>query len=186
MPNSAVGRSVPRKEALDKVTGRARYVRRSALPRNAPRRYRAQPRPRGLIRDIAYSQGIPWAEYTIVTARDIPGANCISLILDDQPCLAAEKVNHPEEPVVLLAHPDRYRLEAARRAVTIAIDPLPAVFTLDESLAAETVVWGRDNVFQQFLVEKGDVDAAWARADFVVEGEYRTGPQEQLYIEPQA
>ncbi len=45
------------------------------------------------------------------------------------------------------------------------------------------VVWGEDNVFKKFLIEKGDVDAAWDRADFIVEGEYETGAQEHLYIE---
>ena len=40
-----------------------------------------------------------------------------------------------------------------------------------------------DNIFKSYHMEKGDVDAAWAQADFIVEGEYRTGAQEQLYIE---
>ncbi|HKS96361.1 MAG TPA: molybdopterin cofactor-binding domain-containing protein, partial [Terriglobia bacterium] len=101
------------------------------------------------------------------------------------PCLADKVVNHPEEPVLLLAHPDRYLLEEARRAVQIEVEPLPAVFTIDESLAGRTVVWGNDNIFKQYRVEKGDVDAAWRRADLIVEGEYSTGSQEQLYIETQ-
>ncbi len=40
-------------------------------------------------------------------------------------------------------------------------------------------------MFKSYLMEKGDVDAAWAQADIIVEGEYRTGAQEQLYIENQ-
>ena len=46
-----------------------------------------------------------------------------------------------------------------------------------------TIVWGADNVLKSFLLEKGDVDAAWASAAHIVEGEYRTGAQEHLYIE---
>ena len=45
------------------------------------------------------------------------------------------------------------------------------------------IIWGEDNVFKTFLVDKGNVDEAWAHADFIVEGEYETGAQEQLYIE---
>ncbi len=45
------------------------------------------------------------------------------------------------------------------------------------------IIWGEDNVFKKFLVDKGNVDEAWAHADFIVEGEYDTGAQEQLYIE---
>ena len=55
----------------------------------------------------------------VVTAADIPGKNLVRLIVDDQPYLAADVVNHPEEPVVLIAHPDRARADEARRRVTI-------------------------------------------------------------------
>jgi len=47
------------------------------------------------------------------------------------------------------------------------------------------VICGEDNVFKSYRMEKGDVDAAMAQADLIVEGEYRTGAQEQLYIENQ-
>jgi CO/xanthine dehydrogenase Mo-binding subunit len=85
----------------------------------------------------------------------------------------------------LLAHPDKYLLEEARRAVRIETEPLPAVFTIADSLARKELIWGEDNVFKSFHVEKGNVDAVWSGADFIVEGEYETGAQEQLYIEPQ-
>ena len=86
------------------------------------------PLARGRILGIHFEPNVPWEEITVVTAKDIPGKNCISLLIDDQPCLAAEFVNHPEEPVVLLAHPDKYLLEEARRAVRIEVEPLPAVY----------------------------------------------------------
>ena len=140
---------------------------------------------RGRIRAIHFGNGIPWDEFTIVGAKDIPGKNCIALLIDDQPCLAAERVNHAEEPVVLLAHPDKYLLEEARRAVQIEIEPLPTVFTIEESLAKNEIIWGSDNIFKSFLIEKGNVNQAWASADLIVEGQYQTGAQEQLYIEPQ-
>jgi len=56
---------------------------------------------------------------------------------------------------------------------------------MDESLARKEVIWGEDNVFKTFLVEAGDVESAWDKAEFIVENEYETGAQEQLYIEPQ-
>src|ERR1035438_4039149 len=48
-----------------------------------------------------------------------------------------------------------------------------------------SVIWGEDNIFKAYQIEKGDVDGSWVSADFIVEGEYETGAQEQLYIEPQ-
>ena len=65
----------------------------------------------------AFGPGIDWNEFVIVTAKDIPGKNCIALIEDDQPCLADGMVNHPEEPILLLAHPDRHVLPKAVDAV---------------------------------------------------------------------
>ena len=72
-------------------------------------------------------------------------------------------VQHPEEPVLLLAHPDRYLVEEARRRVRIEVDPLPGVFTIEDSLAGKEIIWGEDNIFKTFHVEKGDVDSAFSR-----------------------
>jgi CO/xanthine dehydrogenase Mo-binding subunit len=180
-----IGTSVPRKEGRDKVIGRARYVDDLSFPGLLHGATVRSPVPRGRLRSIHFEPGIPWTEFTIVTAEDIPSKNCVALLIEDQPALAGEIVNHPEEPVVLLAHPDKYLLEEARRAVRIDLEPLPALFTVEDSLARKQVIWGQDNIFKSFQVEKGDVDSVWATADFVVEGEYETGAQEQLYIEPQ-
>jgi CO/xanthine dehydrogenase Mo-binding subunit len=178
-----VGVSVPRKEGHDKVTGKAQYIDDMALPGML---YGATVRsqvPRGKIRKITFGPGIAWNEFVVVTAKDIPGKNFIALIVDDQPCLADGIVNHPEEPVLLLAHPNRHLLPQAVNAVSIEYDPLPAIFTMEESESRSEIIWGSDNVFKSYKVEKGNVDEVWKEADYIVEGEYRTGAQEQLYIE---
>ena len=179
-----IGRSVPRREGRAKVTGHAKYVDDFVLPGMLFGVTVRSPAPRGLIKRIDFESDISWTDFTVVTAADVPGVNRIALITDDQPCLAADRVNHPEEPVVLLAHPDRERLEEARRHVVIDIDPEPAVFTIDDALDCRAVVWGQDNIFKAYTVARGNVDEALSRADIVVEGEYETGAQEQLYIEP--
>jgi len=180
----SIGRPVVRKEGRAKVTGQSRYVDDLFLPGMLHGVTVRSPVPRGLIQAIHYGDGIPWDEFTIVTAADIPGANLVALIADDQPSLADVRVNHKEEPVLLLAHPDRSFLEEARRHVTIEIDPLPAVFTLDDSLQRTEIIWGEDNTFKTYQVARGDVEAAFLTADTIVEGDYETGAQEQLYIEP--
>lgn len=179
----AIGKSVPRKEGRKKVTGQALYVDDLSFPEMLHGVTVRSPAARGKITNITFGGDIPWDEFIIVTAKDVPGANYVALILNDQPYLADGFVNHPEEPVLLLAHADKYLLEEARRNVAIEIEEQPAVFTLADSLAKKEIIWGEDNVFKKFLVEKGNVDDAWANADFIVEGEYETGAQEQLYIE---
>src|SRR4030095_15086892 len=178
-----IGKPVPRKEGRKKVTGQALYVDDLSFPDMLHRVTVRSPAARGKITNISFGGDIPWDEFVIVTSKDIPGANYVALILNDQPYLADTFVNHPEEPVVLLAHRDKYLLEEARRNVRIEIEPQPAIFSLEDSLAQKEIIWGEDNIFKKFLVDKGNVDDAWAGADFIVEGEYETGAQEQLYIE---
>jgi CO/xanthine dehydrogenase Mo-binding subunit len=178
-----VGTSVPRVEGRDKVTGHARYIDDMVLPNMLFGATVRSSIPRGRIKKITFAPGIPWEEFVVVGAEDIPGKNCVALIGEDQPCLADGVVNHPEEPILLLAHPDRYLLPNAVAAVLIEYDPLPAIFSIDESERCAEVIWGADNVFKSILIQKGDVDGVWATADHIIEGEYTTGAQEQLYIE---
>ncbi|MGA7321351.1 MAG: molybdopterin cofactor-binding domain-containing protein, partial [Candidatus Sulfotelmatobacter sp.] len=178
-----VGNSVPRKEGRDKVTGRSQYVDDMVLPNMLFGATVRSQIPRGRIKKITFGPGVSWDEFVIVSAEDIPGKNCVSLIEDDQPCLASEFVNHPEEPILLLAHPNRYLLSKAVEAVSVEYDPLPAIFTIEESERRSEIIWGEDNIFKTYLIEKGDVDGVWGKAAYIVEGEYTTGAQEQLYIE---
>ena len=178
-----IGRSVPRKEGRDKVTGAARYIDDMSLPGML---YGATVRsgiPRGVIKKISFGSQFDWGEFVTVTAQEIPGKNCIALIGDDQPCLADGVVNHPEEPILLLAHPDRHLLRKAVEAVSIEYESLPAIFGMAESELHSQIIWGTDNTFKTFLIAKGEVDRVWEKADYIVEGEYTTGAQEQLYIE---
>jgi len=181
--NHPIGKSAPRKEGRKKVTGQALYVDDISFPEMLHGTTVRSSVARGRIRNISFEGDIPWNEFTIVTAKDITGENYVALILNDQPYLADEVVNHAEEPIVLLAHPDKYLLEEARRNVHIEIEELPPIFTLEDSVNKKEIVWGQDNVFKSFLVDKGNVDDVWSEADFIVEGEYHTGAQEQLYIE---
>src|SRR5205085_8255933 len=188
-----IGKPIPRKEGRKKVTGQALYVDDVTFPGMLHGVTVRSSVSRGRIKNISYDQppataggsdyNIPWDEFTIVTAKDIPGENYVALILNDQPYLAAEIVNHPEEPIVLLAHRDKYLLEEARRHVRIEYEEMPAVFSLQDSLAQKEIIWGEDNVFKKFLVDKGNVDDVWPQAVSIIEGEYETGAQEQLYIE---
>ena len=178
-----VGAPVFRKEGVDKLLGRARYVddlEFDGMWHGATVRSTI---PRGVIRAVHFGPQINWCEFAVVTAFDIPGKNLIRLIYDDQPCLADSRVNHCDEAIVLLAHPDKQKLREAAAAIRIQYDPLPPVFTIEESERQDTIVWGEDNLLKSFLLQKGNVESALARAAHIVEGEYRTGAQEHLYIE---
>src|SRR5688572_19641741 len=183
MSGQSIGKSLPRKEGRKKVTGAALYVDDISFPRMLYGATVRSSAPRGRIKNISFGGEIPWDEFTIVTPQDIPGENYVALILNDQPYLAEQVINHNEEPILLLGHPDKYLLEEARRHVQIEVEPMNAVFSLDDAFEKQHVIWGDDNVFKSFLVDKGNVDEIWSTADHIVAGEYRTGAQEQLYIE---
>ncbi len=179
-----VGRNVERKEGQQKVTGKARYIDDIVFPDMLHGITVRSSVPRAKIKAIHFAPHIKWDEFTIVTAKDIPGKNYVALLTYDQPFLADGVINHPEEPVVLLAHADKHVLEAARKAVTIETEALPPVLSIEDALSKTAIVWGDDNLFKEYNVVKGDAAAAFARKDVIIhECDYATGAQEQLYIE---
>src|SRR5437667_1482526 len=178
----AVGRaragSPLRREGPDKLTGAAKYADDLVFPGAwigaTIRSTEAHARFVGF--DLA--SDFDWSTMAVVTAADIPGDNIVSLISDDQPVLVpiGGEIQHHAEPLILLAASDREQLRAARRRVTIRTQPLPAIF---DPLKSE-------HVFAHYEIETGDGAAGLAVADIVLEGTYRVGHQEQLYIENNA
>ena len=165
-----VGRSVPRREGLEKVTGAARYIDDLSFPGMLHGRTVRSEIPAGEIASVRFD--FDTAGFTIVDYRDIPGANVVAAIADDQPCLAERVIRHAAEPILLLAHEDRERLAGAH----VHIDYRPAAANFDP-LASDTI-------FKAITIDKGDLGRGFDAADVVVEGEYRTGHQEHIYIEP--
>jgi CO/xanthine dehydrogenase Mo-binding subunit len=165
-----------RREGPAKLTGTALYTDDMVFPGawygHTIRSTDAHARLLGIDLDAQFD----WSRVVLLTARDIPGENVVSLISDDQPVLVEDEIRHQAEPVALLAAPDRETLRAARRHLRLRTEPLPAVF--DPLQATQE--------FAHFNLAKGDIEAGFAQADVVIEGEYRMGHQEQLYIENNA
>ena len=173
---TVIGRSVPRRDAPAKVTGAARYtddlIVEGAWFGLTVRSTEPHARLLGIDRDPAFD----WSRVVVVTAADIPGENVVHLIHDDQPALVADEIRHHAEAVALVAAPDPATARAARAAIHLRTEPLPPVLDL---LAAE-------EAFARYEITKGDLEAGFAEADRIVDGTYRVGPQEHIYIEPQA
>jgi len=174
-----------RREGLAKLTGRERYVDDLPIAGCLWGMTARSGSPRGTIREIIFHPGVDWSEFVVVDHRDIPGPNEIRMIVNDQPVLAATEVRHVHEPVVLVAHPSR---EACRRAIEnieIVIDEAEPALDFRARPAPGQVQHGGDNVLSRLNITKGDVEAALAEADHIVEGVYETGAQEHVYIENQ-
>jgi CO/xanthine dehydrogenase Mo-binding subunit len=166
---SAVGRSVSRKDGIGKATGRAMYADDITMPGMLHGRTIRSTIAHGTVRAVRLD--FDTTGFTIVDSRDIPGRNVVALIDDDQPFLVERTVNHMAEPILLLAHEDKEALLAA----TVHIDYDVAEPVLDPERSTTS--------FKDIHILKGSVDDALAAADVVIEGTYRTGHQEHVYIE---
>jgi len=189
-----VGKPLPRPDAEDKVTGRARYVDDLALSGLLHGYVIRSDEPHARIRrlDLDEVNADPSVVCT-VTSDDVPGENVVPVIFDDQPALARDGiVRYVGEPIALVVASS---LRAARQAAAKArieyiplpavVDPLVAVKDDAPAVAVREAVQAPPNVFTELHINKGDPDRAFAAADVVVEGTYRTGYQEHAYLETQ-
>jgi CO/xanthine dehydrogenase Mo-binding subunit len=170
MALQAVGVSVPRKDGLGKATGAARYADDLTFPGMLHGRTIRSTIPCGSIAGIR--RDFDPAGFTVVDWRDIPGRNVVALLTEDQPCLVEREVRHQAEPVLLLAHENREALLVA----AVHLEYLPGMPVFDPEQSPRS--------FKDILIEKGNLAAGFAKAHRVVEGTYRTGHQEHVYIEP--
>ena len=166
---TAVGKSVARKDGIGKATGAAKYADDITFPGMIHGRTIRSSIPCGRVKSIKYD--FDTAGFTIVDYRDIPAKNIVDLIEQDQPFLVETEVRHMAEPIVLLAHENREKLNAA--SVVIEYEEETPLFDPEKSTHS----------FKNIDIVKGDVAKALAGAEVVVEGTYRTGHQEHVYIE---
>ncbi|MFF9350022.1 xanthine dehydrogenase subunit D [Streptomyces sp. NPDC014734] len=137
--------------------------------------------------------------HAVLTYDDLPtSVKHYGLEIQDTPVLAHGKVRHHGEPVALVAadHPETARRAAAK--IVIDYRELPVVTDETSALApgAPLVHEGRTdhhaghvphpNIVHRQPVVRGDADAAAARADVVVSGEYVFGMQDQAFLGPES
>jgi CO/xanthine dehydrogenase Mo-binding subunit len=165
-----------RREGPAKLTGTALYTDDMVFPGAWYGHTVRSTEPHARLLGIDLDPQFDWSRVIVLTAKDIPGANVVSLVADDQPILVDDEIRHHAEPIALIAAPDRETLREAKHRITLRTEALEPVF--DPLLATQE--------FAHFNLAKGNVDTGFAQAELVIEGEYRVGHQEQLYIENQA
>lgn len=194
---NAVGKSITRIDAHDKVTGRAAYPADLDIEGQLWMKLRFSDRPhaRILTIDTTSAYAVPGVT-AIFTAADVP-ANEYGLVTKDQPVLCGPGSSNPAADtvrctmdciaVVVAETPEI----AARAAALIHIEyeELPGLFDMESAIqpdAPQIHPNNPGNVFCHYEVRRGDIDSAWAQADVIIEGEYRTGYQEHAFLQPEA
>jgi CO/xanthine dehydrogenase Mo-binding subunit len=174
-PSSGVGTSPPRPDGFAKVSGSAKYVDDVSLPGMWHGATLRSPHPHARIRSIRWNPEKAPAGAVCVTAADLPGPNGVQLIDDGWPILADVFTFHVGEPVALVVAPTRLAARQALAGVTVEYEPLAPVLTLEEAESLPPL--------SELRLENGEIESAFATAHRVIEGEYRTGHQEHIYIE---
>ena len=204
----AVGSSIPRFDAAEKVTGQAAYPADIDLPGQAWLKivFAGVPHAR-IVRMDTERAAAAAGVIAVLTAADVP-VNEYGLVMPDQPVLCglgstplAEVVRWEGDKVALIVAETAAQAEAAARLLEIEYETLPVITSTEQALAADAQPLhphpfsnfpypeGRDrasNLLVRHRLRCGDIDAGFAEADVCVEGVYSTHPQEHAYLQPEA
>ncbi|MFT6589918.1 MAG: xanthine dehydrogenase large subunit [Rhodoferax sp.] len=115
----------------------------------------------------------------VILAQDIPGDPMLAAFAGDEPIFAIDTVQHVGQVVGLVVADSMMQARHAARKVTLEIEPLPAILTLKDALAAKSYV------LPPVFVQRGDATQALARAPHTLSGTLEVGGQEHFYLEGQ-
>lgn len=198
-PNSYIGRTVPRPNARKLLQGRGTYVDDIVLPRMAHVVFVRSPHAHARIvkidRDAAMDMpGV----VAIVTGAELskvitPWVGVLThlkgLKSAPQHAIAVDRACWQGEAVAAVVAETRAEAEDAAEAVLVDWEELPPVVDMETALDEGTPVihpeLGDNLAFRRELVA-GDVDAAFAAADHVVEQVFHTGRHTGVCLEPRA
>lgn len=184
-----IGRSVPRVDALDKVTGRTRFPGDLTVPGVLHMKVLFARRPHARIKrlDVREALAVPGV-VDVITAADVP-CNEYGLIEPDQPVLCGDVVRWVGDKVALVIAETERAAIAGRDQIRVEYEDLPVLSDPRRALDpdAPLVHAGKGtNLLAERHIRKGDVEAGFAQADVIVEAEYRTPFQEHAYLQPEA
>ncbi|MCP4759838.1 MAG: molybdopterin-dependent oxidoreductase [Planctomycetes bacterium] len=189
--NDTVGVSIPRVDAVDKVTGRAQYTADLFLPNMAYGKLLGSPIAHGLVKriDTSKAEALPGV-LAVLTGKDVTDTkHGVSPARYDEDVLAKEKVRHVGDPVAAVAAIDERTAEQAVSLIEVEYEELPAV--LDPmSAIAEGAPLVNDR-FERNInthVEQvfGDIETGFAESDLIREEVFTGNHIYQCPMEPHA
>jgi len=208
MGGGQIGRSVPRLEAREKVTGRAEYTHLMRLPNMVHGKIFRSTVAHGRIKsiDTSAAKKIPGV-FRVITSEDV-----VKVIpnpyygpaFHDQPILAMEKVRFIGEPVAVVLATDPHVAEAATHAIVAEYEELEPVYDEVEAMTAKAYVHDElkpagsfadlkhlkgqknTNLALNAMLRRGDIDKAESEAAHVFEHEFRTQKCLHVPLEPHA
>ncbi|MCR2821598.1 xanthine dehydrogenase family protein molybdopterin-binding subunit [Lederbergia panacisoli] len=199
----SVGYSLPRKEGWEKVTGFAKYVDDHVSANQYHIRMVTSPYAHAKIENIDTTEA--WkvrGVKAIITGKDFPVLT--GPIIGDRPPIAIDKVRYNGEVVAIaVADTELHALQACEK-IQVIYNPLPVVNSPSEAMKKSTPLvheniegyknFGRrfafpvpgTNIANHTKIRKGDVQAAFAKCDVIVESSYAFNPSDHVAMEPRA
>ena len=186
-----IGKVTPRKDGVARVTGQEKYPSDISLPRMLYGRVVASPYAHALIKRVDVSKAEAMGAICL-TYNDIPKARynerviTVPWALHKDKYVLADKVRRMGEAVVAVAAETEELAEKAARAVVVEYEVLPVVTDPHEALKPdapqlyETVMYGdteikiENNIALARDITEGDAEKAFAEADIIVEGHFKT------------
>jgi len=203
-----VGQSVPRVDAYAKVTGEAKYPGDFVMEGMLHARILFAGRPHARIRsiDLSEAEACPGV-VAIFTAKDVP-VNEHGLQTLDQPVLCgpgssklgADIVRFVGDQVALIVAETERAATRARDLIHVEYEDLPIITDPLEALKPDAPqlhpprkpvpihpeLATEGNLISHHQIRKGDVEAAWAQADVIIESKYCTPSQEHACLQTEA
>lgn len=197
--NTAIGKSIPRKESWDKVTGKAQYADDFPLKGAFTARLLTSTHAHAQILHIATSKAMALRGVKSV----LTGADCSQLfgpLLLDRPALARDVVRYAGEPVAMVVALDEATAKEAVRLIEVSYSPLPLVLNPSQALAKDAVLIHNrvkgykkvtsdiypeadSNIVSRYRIRKGDPQSAFDQCAFIVERHFSMPPTEHLAME---
>ncbi|HEX6484317.1 MAG TPA: molybdopterin cofactor-binding domain-containing protein [Ktedonobacteraceae bacterium] len=173
-PYKVIGTARPKVDAYSKVTGRALYADDIMLPRMLYGRLVRSPHPHARILSIDTHRALELpGVLAVITGEDLPHKYGILPSSQDEYALAIDKVRYVGDPVVAIAALDPDILDEAVKLINIEYEVLPALMSIDESLAHPEVKINDEarigNIHKAVSYEFGEVEAGFAGADYIRE-----------------
>jgi CO/xanthine dehydrogenase Mo-binding subunit len=184
-----IGASVPRPDALNKVTGAALYPGDLVRPGMLHLKVVFAHRPHARIVAIDSSAALAQpGVVAVLTAADVP-YNAFGLVDADQPVLCADVVRFEGDKVALVVAETAAAAAAGARLVAVSYEDLPIVSDPRRALEPDAPLVHEQrgtNLLYHIPIRKGDATQALAQADLVLDGEFSTGWQEHAFLQPEA
>ncbi len=195
---STIGRSLPRTDALGKVTGETDYSGDLSMEGMLFMKILLSERPHARVRriDTKAAEAAPGV-VAVFTAKDVP-VNEYGLQIPDQPVLCGpgsikpdcDRVRFVGDQIAVVVAESEAEAAAALNLIRVDYEDLPLVIDPEAAMRPGATLLhptrGDSNICVHYKIRKGDAEAAMAKADVIVEGVYRTPVQEHAYLQPEA